>query len=88
MRSARQPVKSSPDLRDYWGTMEALKEANICLRNILAVTPKPGPTIDEVLDGLARELGVTRETISEWTAGRGTVQPWQLDLLRKKARMT
>lgn len=68
-------------------TTEVFKEVNICLRNILALTPKPGPSIDDVLNNLASELGVTPQTIHDWMAGKGTVEPWQLEILRKKARM-
>jgi len=68
-------------------TTEILKEVNICLRNIIALTPKPGPSIDDLLNDLASELRVTRQTISDWTAGKGTIEPWQLEILRKKARM-
>ena len=68
-------------------TTEILKEVNICLRNIFALTPKPGPSIDDVLNSLASELGVTQQTISDWMAGKGTIEPWQLEILRKKARM-
>lgn len=67
--------------------IEVFKQVNICLRDIIALTPKPGPSIDDVMDGLASELGVTRETMHDWTLGKGTVEPWQLDALRKKARM-
>jgi hypothetical protein len=67
--------------------IEVIKQVNICLRDIIALTPKPGPTIDDVLNDLANELGVTRQTMHDWTMGKGTVEPWQLDVLRKKARM-
>jgi len=66
---------------------EALKEVNICIRNILALTPKPGPSIDDVLNSIANELGVTQQTISDWIAGKGTIEPWQLEILKKRARM-
>jgi len=64
---------------------EELKQVNICIRNILALTPKPGPSIDDVLNSLANELGVTQQTISDWMAGKGAIEPWQLDILRKRA---
>jgi len=66
---------------------EALKEVNICIRNILALTPKPGPSIDDVLNSIANELGVTQQTISDWIAGKGTIEPWQLEILKRRARM-
>jgi len=66
---------------------EVFKEVNICLRNILALTPKPGPSIDDVLNSLATELGVTQQTISDWMVGKGTIEPWQLEILRKRARI-
>jgi len=67
--------------------IEVLKQVNICLRDIIALTPKPGPSIDDVMNELASELGVTRETMHDWALGKGIVQPWQLDALRRKARM-
>jgi hypothetical protein len=67
--------------------IEVFKQVNICLRDIIALTPKPGPSIDDVLNDVASELGVTRETMHDWTQGKGTVEPWQLDALRKKLRM-
>ena len=67
--------------------IEVIKQVNICLRDIIALTPKPGPTIDDVLNELANELGVTRQTMHDWALGKGAVEPWQLDVLRKKARM-
>jgi hypothetical protein len=68
-------------------SIEVFKEVNFCIRDIIARTPKPGPTIDEVLNNLASELGVTQQTMHDWMAGKGTVEPWQLEILRKKARM-
>jgi hypothetical protein len=68
-------------------SIEVFKQVNICLRDIIALTPKPGPSIDDVLNDLANELGVTRQTMHDWALGKGTVEPWQLDVLRKKARM-
>jgi hypothetical protein len=68
-------------------SIEVFKQVNICLRDIIALTPKPGPSIDDVLNDLASELGVTREIMHDWTQGKGTVEPWQLDALRKKVRM-
>jgi len=66
---------------------EVLREVNICLRNILALTPKPGLSIDDVLNSLANELGVTQQTIYAWMAGKGAIEPWQLDILKKRARV-
>ncbi len=66
---------------------ETYKEVSICIRNILALVPKPGPSIDDVLNDLASELKVTPQTISDWMAGRGRIEPWQLDVLRRKAGM-
>jgi hypothetical protein len=68
-------------------SIEVFKQVNICLRDIIALTPKPGPSIDDVMNDLASELGVTRETMHDWAMGKGSVEPWQLDVLRKKARM-
>jgi hypothetical protein len=67
--------------------IEVFKQVNICIRDIIALTPKPGPSIDDVLNDVANELGVTRETMHDWGQGKGTVEPWQLDALRKKVRM-
>ena len=67
--------------------IEVFKQVSICIRDIIALTPKPGPSIDDVLNDVARELGVTRETMRDWGQGKGTVEPWQLDALRKKVRM-
>jgi hypothetical protein len=68
-------------------SIEVFKEVIFCVRDIIARTPKPGPTIDQVMNDLASELGVTQQTISDWMAGKGIVEPWQLEILRKKAQI-
>lgn len=64
---------------------EALKEAIFLVSAIIALTPKPGPSIDDVLNDLANELRVNQQTISDWMNGKGSIEHWQLEILRKRA---